>query len=262
MKRYLAYAKQSFLANSAFRFDTLLGILDTCLRVFIFWCIYRALYGGAESVDGISFAMVNTNFILSVGLSAAFTLDEYYLPYRINNGSIGTELLKPVSFKGALLFFDLGNIGFKLLFQFLPALVLVIFTAGMLKPASFVAVLCFFGSVVLGFLVLWLLNFIVQTLGFWIINVWSISTIKNVFVNVLSGAMLPLWFMPEWMQGVLYWTPFSSIYFTPVQIYLGEIAGAEILLSFLRQGCWIVILYALAEVLWRCGIKKLVIQGG
>lgn len=167
-----------------------------------------------------------------------------------------------MNFKGALLFFDLGNIWFRLLFQFLPALILVIFTAGMLKPASMVAVLGFLGSVMLGFLVLWLLNFIVQTLGFWIVNVWSISTIKNVFVNVLSGAMLPLWFMPDWMQGVLAWTPFSSIYFTPVQIYLGEIAGVEIFLSFLRQGCWIVILYILAEVLWRCGIKKLVIQGG
>lgn len=262
MKRYLAYSKQSFLANSAFRFDTLLGILDTCLRVFIFWCIYKALYGGADSVDGVSFAMVNTNFILSIGLSAAFTLDEYYLPYRIGNGSIGTELLKPVSFKGALLAFDLGNIGFHLLFQFLPALILVVLTAGMLKPDSVLAFFAFLCSVVLGFLVLWLLNFIVQTLGFWIINVWSVSTIKNVFVNVLSGAMLPLWFLPDWMRSIMDWTPFSSIYFVPVQIYLGEITGMGILLAFLRQCCWIAALYVVAEVLWRKGIKKLVIQGG
>lgn len=262
MKRYLAYAKQSFLANSAFRSDTLLGILDTCLKVLIFWCIYRALYGGAESWDRISLAMVNTNFILSIGLSTAFSLDEYYLPYRIGNGSIGNELLKPISFKGIQLFFDLGNVGFKLLFQFLPALLFAIFTVGMLRPASAFAFIAFFGSVVLGFLILWQLNFIVQTLGFWIINVWSVSTIKNVFVNVLSGAMIPLWFMPDWMQGFIRWTPFSSIYFVPVQIYLGELTGVEAVMSLLRQGCWVIILYIIGEMLWRQEIKKLVIQGG
>lgn len=262
MKRYLVYVRQSFLANAAFRFDTFMRIVDVCLKVFIFCCIYRALYGGRGEVDGITLAMVTTNFVLSIGLGAAFSLDEGYLPYRINNGSIGQELLKPICFRGILLASDIGNIVFNLLFQFLPAVVFVVCTVELLAPSSALALAAFLVSVALGFLVLWTLNFIFQAFSFWIINTWSLRTIKNVFVDVLSGAMIPLWFMPDWMQGFMRFTPFSSIYFEPVKIYLGQLAGSDILLSFLRQCGWIAILAVLGEAIWRRGIRKLVVQGG
>lgn len=87
-------------------------------------------------------------------------------------------------------------------------------------------------------------------------------TIKNVFVNVLSGSMIPLWFMPDWMQGVLRCTPFSSIYFTPVQIYMGQLTVPEILQRFAVQIIWILLLLLVGKVLWSKGQKKLVVQGG
>ena len=105
------------------------------MRIFIYWGIYLALYNGKSEVDGITMIMVTTNFILSMRLSAVFCVNDYYLPNRIQNGSIA-----------------------------------------------------------------------------------------NVLINVLSGSMIPLWFMLKWMQGVLDFTPFSSIYFTPVQIYLGQLS--------------------------------------
>lgn len=260
--RYFAYSMKSFISHSAYRFDQFMNIFNTCLQIFIFWCIYKALYGGAEEIGGITLAMVTTNFILSLGLSSAFSINEYYLPSRIQNGSIGNELLKPINFKGIMLAEDFGNICFQLLFQFTPALLIAIVTIGILKPVSITALIYFVISAVLGFFVLWCVSFVVQTTSFWLMNVWSITTIKNVFVKVLSGSMLPLWFMPDWMQGVIDFTPFASIYFTPVQIYLGQIRGMDILVSYTKQGLWILVLYCIGEFLWNKGIRKLVVQGG
>ena len=45
LSAYLAYSKKTFLGKSAYRFDHLMGILSTCLQFFIFYEIYRALYG-------------------------------------------------------------------------------------------------------------------------------------------------------------------------------------------------------------------------
>ena len=98
--------------------------------------------------------------------------------------------------------------------------------------------------------------------AFWFVNVWSITTIKNVFINVLSGSMIPLWFMPGWMSGVLRFTPFSSIYFTPVQIYLGQLNNWEIAEKCAVQLVWIVLIYLVGDMLWRKGQRKLVVQGG
>ena len=74
--------------------------------------------------------------------------------------------------------------------------------------------------------------------------------------------MIPLWFMPEGVKRVLEFLPFSSIYFTPVQIYLGQLTYGEIALKCGIQILWIVLIYLLGDFLWRKGQKKLIVQGG
>ena len=117
-------------------------------------------------------------------------------------------------------------------------------------------------SAILGYGVLWTISFLVQMTAFWLINIWSLITIKDVLVNVLSGKMIPLWFMPIWMTGILKFTPFASIYFTPVEIYLGQLTGRETLVKCLIQIVWIIIIYIIGNILWNKGQKKLVVQGG
>lgn len=259
---YLAYAKKCFLGRSAYRFDHLMNILSTCLQIFIFWGIYKALYGGNTEIDGITMSMVTTNFVLSMGLGAAFCTDDYFLPGKIWDGSISTELLRPMSFKGRMVAENAGNALFNLIFRFAPALLIAIFSIGISAPASAARFVCFLFSALLGYGVLWAISFAVQMTAFWLINIWSLLTIKNVFVNVLSGSMIPLWFMPDWMSKFLNFTPFSSIYFTPVQIYLGQLTYEEIGFKCAVQVLWILLIYLIGDFLWRKGQKKLVVQGG
>lgn len=259
---YLAFAKKSFLQKSAYRIDHLMGILNTIIRLFIFVEIYIALYRNRDVVDGITMTMVTTNFILSICLEAVFAVDDFYLSSKIQNGSIATEILLPVSFHGRMLATNLGVALFRLIFHFVPALIIAVIFVGMAAPSSTGALFMFLLSTLLGYGVLWSISFLFQMFSFWLINVWAIMTIKNVFINVLSGSMIPLWFMPEWMLGIMRFTPFSSIYFTPVQIYLGNLKGGDMIESFVTQVIWIVILMAFGMFLWHKGQKKLVVQGG
>ncbi len=259
---YFAYTQKCFLGRSAYRFDHLMSILSTCMQFLIFWGIYRALYGRNQVIDGITFSMVTTNFVLSMGLGAVFCPDDYFLPNKIWDGSIATELLRPISFKGRMIAENLGNALFNLLFCFLPVLVIALLTVGISVPASPVMLLLFILSAFLGYGVLWSISYAVQMTAFWLINIWSLLTIKNVFVNVLSGSMIPLWFMPEWMSGALNFTPFSSIYFTPVQIYLGQLSYGEIAFKCGIQILWIAGICRVGDILWKKGQQKLVVQGG
>ncbi len=259
---YLAFAKKSFLNRSAYRFDHFMGILNTLLRIFIFWGIYTALYDGRNDVDGITLMMVTTNFILSMCLDAIFAVNDFYLPNRIHDGSIANELLLPISVSGRMLADNLGTTIFKLIYHFIPAVIVSALFIG-IQPPKNIAMLCLFVlSALLGYGVLWTISYAVQMCAFWLINVWSIVTIKNVFVNVLSGSMLPLWFMPAWMQKIMNFLPFSSIYFTPVQIYLGQLTYGEIMSKCALQLVWIILIYLIGTLLWKKGKKKLVVQGG
>ena len=259
---YLAFAKKSFLQKSAYRLDHWLGILNTLIRLVIYVEIYRALYGGRTSVDGITMSMVTTNFIFSLGLESFFIVDDYYLASRIYNGSIATEMLLPVSFHGRMLADNLGNALFKLIFHFVPAMIVAIIFFRIESPVSVCSFFLFLLSSVLGYGVLWSLSFLFQMFSFWLLNVWAIMTIKDVFINVLSGSMIPLWFMPDIVRKIIGFTPFDSIYFTPVQIYLGNITGPEMAIGFVKQLIWIFGLLILGFMLWNKGKKKLVVQGG
>ncbi|MDY3790978.1 MAG: hypothetical protein SOZ56_00715 [Oscillospiraceae bacterium] len=53
------------------------------IRTYIFYEIYKALYGGSSEIDGITMTMVTTNFVLAMGLGAVFSPDDYFLPNKI-----------------------------------------------------------------------------------------------------------------------------------------------------------------------------------
>lgn len=262
MRAYVEFAVKEFQNRMAYRLEFFMGIINTIITTVVYLCIYRALYGGAEQIDGVSFGMVATNFVMSLGLSNAFSFNEMFLQDKVKDGSIANEFLKPVNFKLRMLAQDMGGSLFRLIFNFLPALLFGIIFTEFCPPYSILHLGLMMASVVLGYLILWQLSFIIQTWCFWLFSVWGIVTIKNVFVNVLSGTMLPLWFMPPVLRKVVAFTPFESIYFTPVQIYLGEVSGMQVLYEMAVQIFWIVLLYLIGEVFWKNGVKKLVVQGG
>lgn len=262
MRTYLEFAIKKFQNKMTYRLDFFMGIINTIITIVVYLCIYRALYGSENEIDGITFSMVATNFIIALGLSNAFGFDEMFMPNKINDGSIINEFLKPVNFKLRMLSENIGEGIFKVIFNFIPAVIFTSFYTKLCSPKSAINFLLMLISVVLGYLVLWLISFIIQTWCFWLFSVWGIVTIKNVFINVLSGSLLPLWFMPAMIKKVIYFTPFESIYFTPVRIYLGELSGIDIIKGMAVQVIWIVILYAIGNVFWKKGTKKLIVQGG
>lgn len=186
MRVYLEFAKKKFSNKMVYRFDYVLGIISTILLYVIFICIYKALYGGAQEVDGITFSMVTTNFILSLCLSNVYRFDDEFIEKKLKDGSIANEFLKPVNFKGRILAENLGENFFGICFNFLP----------------------------------------------------------------------------DWVMNFMKLTPFDSIYFTPIKLYLGQITSNDLPWNLGRQVLWIGILYVIGEILWKCGEKKVVVQGG
>lgn len=262
MRAYIQYAKCCFKKNLVYRFDYILGILSTLMKIFIYISIWKALYKDNTDIDGITFSMVCTSFILSLAISRAFAIDDFIIYRKVQKGEITNELLRPVSFRGLLLAENLGNIFFNIIVNFCPAVIISSFFVEILPPFSMINFLIFLLSILLGFFVLYEISYIVSVSSFWIINVWSISTIKNVFISVLSGTMIPLWFMPESVMKIIKFTPFDAIYFVPINIYLGKVSMMNIGILLVKQLVWISILQIIGGWIWSRAVKKLVVQGG
>jgi ABC-2 type transport system permease protein len=64
------------------------------------------------------------------------------------------------------------------------------------------------------------------------------------------------------LQHALIFTPFPSMLYVPIAIYMGKISGAGIGQALLMQLAWLGLAYALARFAWRRGIKKYAAFGG
>ena len=72
MRTYVEFAIKKFQNKMAYRLEFFMGIVNTAMTIVVYLCIYRALYGNAAEIDGITFPMVATNFVISLGLDNAF----------------------------------------------------------------------------------------------------------------------------------------------------------------------------------------------
>ena len=127
MRTYVEFAIKKFQNKMAYRLEFFMGIVNTIITIVVYLCIYKALYEGKAEVDGISYAMTATSFVISLGLSNAFHFNEMFIHDKIHYGSITNELLKPVNFVFRLLWENIGEGLFRVVFNFIPAVILQFF---------------------------------------------------------------------------------------------------------------------------------------
>lgn len=259
---FWVYLRQRFKSNTIYRINYVLGIINTCLQLYIMCSIWKLLYATYSNFNGISYSMIVTNYVIAIGLSNAFLFDDFAVQKKISDGSIALEFIKPIDYRISLLAGDLGNIFFYLGTKFCPVLLWGFLSRNIEAPKSVLSFFFFLVSIILGFLVLWGINLVVQMSTFWFVNIWSISVLKDLIISIFSGVSLPLWFIPEkWLDCIEY-SPFVSIYFEPIKIYLGQMGKKEILYSYGKQIIWIILFFLVSDVMWYLGQKRLVIQGG
>lgn len=262
MRAYFEFIKKSFQNNLAYRVDYFTGVLNTIVMIFVNLAIWKAIYEDETAIGGIQFQILATYIILSFLLQTCFIMEDYQIEHKVRSGLISSDLLRPVNFKLYLFSVNIGGLLFRLTLQLLPALVVAVLLFQILPPFSLPMLFYFIISIALGYLVLYGLNFIVWVSAFWFYWTFSLLTIKDALVMVFSGALLPLWFMPKGVMSVIKLTPFESIYFTPLSIYLGQVPVDMIFVSIIGQAIWAVVLFLIGQVLWKAAEKKVVVQGG
>jgi ABC-2 type transport system permease protein len=117
-------------------------------------------------------------------------------------------------------------------------------------------------SLVLSWLVGFAWRFLVNLAAFWTPNAQGIGRFAFGMAWVLSGFIMPLRFYPDWFITLANFTPFPAMVNTVVEIYLGVLSGPQMVQALLTQLVWFFILTAVAQVVLKAGMRRLVIQGG
>jgi len=244
-----------------YRAGMMFWMIRSMLELFLILIVWSAVYGDRESVEGIA----DDTLLVYLTISA---IQVYILPNiiavevgeRIETGQVATDLIRPFSFMKQMIAIQFGSsIGFA------PACVLVIPAAmlvGSLELPSLTNGVAYIISFVLAYMVSTLTWLLVGLGGFWLINIGGLRALLSVASGFLSGALIPVWFMPDALRILVQLLPFQAMTFLPASIFSGQVTGTAMMVPLLVQVAWIAILIGLIGWVWARAQRKLVIQGG
>jgi ABC-2 type transport system permease protein len=262
MRVYTALMNRSFRSHAIYRLQYFIGLFNSILTIFIGAAIWDAIYGGRSIFEGITREEMITYSVLGMIMRSMLSMNEFVIDRKVQSGDIAADLLRPVRFLGYVFSVVLGEVLYNIWTKVLPVLILAFLVFDIVVPGQKLYILLFLVSLVLSYLVLYSLNLIIWLSAFWVHHTWSIVTIKNAFILLLSGATVPLWFMPKGLANLLEWLPFKDIYYTPLRIYLGKATLHEVWSLYIGQILWFTVLLTIGLFIWQKAQYKLVIQGG
>ena len=102
----------------------------------------------------------------------------------------------------------------------------------------------------LGMLCFW------TTRGAAIFDLWMTSEL------LLSGRLVPLPLMPDWVETLARFLPFQWAFFFPIESLVGDMSNAELARGLAAQLFWILFGLALFKVAWRYAIRHFSAVGG
>jgi ABC-2 type transport system permease protein len=117
-------------------------------------------------------------------------------------------------------------------------------------------------SVAGGFVLRFLIQFLIATMAFWTEAIFGVRDIVVEIEALLSGRYVPVSIMPGLMRSIASVLPFQFTLFLPISIYLGHYSRAGALGMLGWQAFWVGALFVLSRLLWRRGLVRYEAQGG
>jgi ABC-2 type transport system permease protein len=258
---YIEFAKKAFAREATYRMEVFTNVAGLLVRLYLMKAVWTALYAQNAAPAGVPLHAILTYTVIALLMSLILELDPTRLIRdRLREGSIATDLMKPINLP---LYFFSDGFGQMLLHALLivPALLLALFIVHIDVPPP-LALVAFAFSFMLGYIVNFLLNFIMNAVAFWTMETFALQLIVRWVSDLLGGQIVPLIFFPGTLQKIVLALPFAAVYSTPLLIYTGTIPPSGYLAAFALQLLWGAIFGVLSVVIWRGGIKRVVVQGG
>lgn len=265
LQRYWGLFNINLQRSMAYRFSFFNSFLADVVKTCVMLAVWMAVYRQRSTIAGFDYPMMITYLLISQALNNIYGFHnaaERLITGKIQKGTIGFDLLKPVDFTTARLAENLGQTAIQIGFAVVTLLGFKLFVPELSAPASGVHALLFIVSSCTGFFIMFFVSLMSGLLAFWLMNSWGLRNAKNAIVNFFSGALVPIALLPGWMQAVMNVLPFKNIIYVPVMIYMGQYDVHTALLNIGLQLFWVVALWMLAKALFGLAIRRVSINGG
>jgi len=205
--------------------------------------------------------MITYIFVVSILQSVILTSALQGLAMDVYSGKISTLLLKPI---GLFQYFSVYEAADKLLnlsFILGEAVILYLWFQPVLTFPSFFHSLLFLMWIAGGVCLHFFITLIFGAIGFWSPDVWGAKFVFFMIIDFTAGKLYPLDILPQFIQTLIYATPFPYLSFAQSQLFLGRLSSQSILQQSFVLLFWTVSLGFLAHLIWKNALKSYVAAG-
>ncbi len=259
---YAAFAAMLPKTILVYNWSTWARLLQNIIGMTAFVYFWRAMYAETATIAGLTLGATLTYILLARVFEPLADLDMLMeFGWRLGDGGIALQLLRPVDMQLAYYVQGLGGLIVQLARQ-LPALLLATFVFGLRWPTDPAAWAVFIVSALLGRSVMFCVDWILGSLTFYTTEVWGLWVAAQGAALLLTGGMLPLTMMPDWLRLIIQSTPFAQAIYVPVSLLSGLTPLSEAPHLLLVQLAWLVGLVVLSRLFFRFSVRRVTVQGG
>ena len=263
MKPYAYMIKVKVLLALTYKHEVFLTFLSQIVLLFVTTYFWKAAYNGIETVAGVDERGMLTYSVMALALGSLFSISiENSVRGKIRMGNVAVDYIKPVNIFFMYFAEDIGESVTVFFQKVVPQLIFAAIFVVVPYPASALHFALFLVSASLSYMILWFICAIFALFYFWAIDIGPIGTIKNYIIMILSGSFIPMWFFPDFIQGILVYLPFIYTYQLPLSIYIGRGTLGEMLRGMAVQIAWMALFALLFARLKRRVEKNILVQGG
>ncbi|WP_053681196.1 MULTISPECIES: ABC transporter permease [unclassified Streptomyces] len=264
---YAAVAAGGFRRYATYGTATAAGVFTNTVFGFIVAFTYIALWeqrpglGGYDQAQALTFVWVSQSLLAAGALIGGGFQEE--LQERVRTGDIAVDLYRPADLQMWWLAADLGRAAFQLLGRGLVPLAAGALVFRLALPSDPSRWLLFLVSVTLGLVVSFALRYLLGLLAFWLLDGSGINLMATVVSIFFSGMLLPLTVFPGAFGEFVRVLPWAAMLQVPLDVLLGEHAGAGDAAGALTfQAGWVLVLLGAGRLLQSAATRKVVVQGG
>ena len=248
-----------FLAYQVwFWIGLVLNVISMSIVVF-FW---RAIYADTESISGLARHQTIT-YVLLAFIFRPLTDNDLVWEFGSNlrEGMMIHHLLRPVNFQGMNYAQMLSGLIMRLVLN-IPMVLVAVLLFDLQLPSHPATWLAFIVSALLGFTVMFYFNWFLACFTFYTTEIWGLGVLIEGMTFFLSGALVPLVMMPEWLRTLVLSVPFAQALAVPVGLLTGITPLREAPNVWLIQVIWIISMWIISTLFFRVAIRKITVQGG
>lgn len=267
MKALFTYFRMRLISGLQYRTAAWAGIVTQFFWGFMEILLYKAFYEASPDRFPMAFDDLVSYIWLRQGLLALLNTwtFEHDLFNMVLNGNVAYELCRPTSLYGMWFARTLALRVSRVILRCIPLFIVTSLLPtpwGLNAPASLLAFVCFIISLALATCVGVAFCLILYFSCFYMLSSEGIRMMLLPIAEFLSGDLIPLPFLPEWLANIFHYSPFGSMANAPLRIYSGDLAGAAMAETLCLQVFWLLVLGLIGCALQHRGTRKLCVQGG